>query len=51
MLAHELGVLEVERARVRFLLGDSDPGQVLDQNFCFDFKFSRQLVDSDLIRV
>ena len=51
MLAHQLGMVQVERARVRFLLGDSDLGQVIDQNFRFDLKFPRKLVNSYLIRV
>jgi hypothetical protein len=51
MLAHQFGVIEVERTRMRFLLRDADLGQIVDQNFRFDFKLSRQFVDSYLIRV
>jgi hypothetical protein len=51
MLAHQLGMVHIERARVRFLLGNSDLGQEVDQNFRFDLKFPRELVNSYLIRV
>jgi hypothetical protein len=51
MLARQLGVLHVDRARVRLLLCDADLGQVVDQHLRFDLKFPREFVDSDLIGV
>jgi len=51
MLAHKFGVFEIERARMRFLLGYADLGQILDQELGLDLEFSRQFIDSDLIRV
>ena len=51
MFPNEFGVLDVERARVRLLLGNSNFGQEVDQDFGLDLKLSRQFVDSDLIRV
>jgi hypothetical protein len=51
VLAHELGMLEIKRARVRLLLGDTNLGQIINQNFRFDLKLSRQFVNSDLICV
>jgi hypothetical protein len=51
MLAHNFGVFEIERARMRFLLGYADLGQILDQELSLDLEFSRQFIDSDLIRV
>jgi len=51
MLARELRVLHVDRARVRLFFCDADLGQVVDQHFRFDLQFPRELVDSDLIGV
>jgi hypothetical protein len=51
MLAHEHGVLDVDRARVRFLFFDADLGQVVDQHLGFDLEFPREFVDPDLICV
>jgi hypothetical protein len=51
MFAHEFGVIEIERARVRFLLGYADFRQVVDQDFRLDLKLPGQLVNSDLIWV
>ncbi len=51
MLAHEHGVLDVDRARVRLLFGDADLGQVVDQHLGFDLEFPREFVDPDLISV
>ena len=51
MFAYEFGVIEVKRARVRFLFGDADFGQVVDQDFRLDLELPGQLVNSDLIWV
>lgn len=51
MLSGQLSVLEVERTRVRLLLGDADLREKLDQHLGFDFEFSRQFVDTDLIGI
>jgi hypothetical protein len=50
MLPDQLGMLVINRAGMRLLLGDTDLGKVLDQDFGFDLEFPRQLVDPDLIR-
>jgi hypothetical protein len=49
MLPHELGVVQVERTRVRLLVRDADFRQVVNQDFGLDLEFSGQLVDADLI--
>jgi len=51
MFAYEFGVIEVERARVRFLLGDAGIRKVNDQDFRLDLELPGQLVNSDLIGV
>jgi hypothetical protein len=51
VLAHQLRIFDVERARVGLLLLDADLGQVVDQHLGLDLKLSRQLVDTDLIDV
>jgi hypothetical protein len=51
MFADEFGVVEVERTRVRFLLGYADFGQVVDQDFRLDLELPGQLVNSNLIGV
>lgn len=51
MFAYEFGFIEVERARVGFLLGYADFGQEVDQDFRLDLEFPGQLVNSDLIGV
>jgi len=51
MLAHKFGVRQIERARVRLLLGDADLGKVVDQDLGLDLQFSGQLVNSNLIGV
>lgn len=48
MLPHAVRLLVLQGARVRFLLGDADVRQVLDQDFCLDLQFPRELVDADL---
>jgi hypothetical protein len=49
MLPHQFGVLDVERTRVRLLLGDADLRQVVDQHLGLDLEFPCQLVDANLI--
>jgi len=51
VLAHEFGMLDIERARVRLLLGDANLRQVLDQDFGLDLEFPGQLINSDLVRI
>jgi hypothetical protein len=51
MLAREFRMLDVDRARVRFLFFDADLGQVVDQYLGFDLEFPREFVDPDLISV
>ena len=51
MLAGQLGVFDIDRARVCLFLRDADLGQIVDQHLDLDFKFSRQFVNSDLICV
>lgn len=51
VLPHEHGVINIDRTRVRLLFGDTDFGKVINQYLRFDFQLSRQLVNSDLIRV
>jgi hypothetical protein len=51
MLACEFRMLDVDRARVRFLFCNADLRQVVDQHLRLDLKFPREFVDSDLISV
>jgi hypothetical protein len=51
MFAHEFSFIEVERARVRFLLGYADFGEEVDQDFRLDLELPGQLINSDLIWV
>ena len=51
MLAHQLGVLQVNRARVRLLFRDADFRQELDQDLGLDLQFARQFIDTDLIGI
>jgi hypothetical protein len=44
-------MFEVERARVRLLFRDADFRQEIDQDFRFDLKLARQLVNSNLIGI
>jgi len=50
VLAHQFRVLDVERTRVRLLLGDANFRQVLDQGFRLDLQLPGQLINPDLIR-
>jgi hypothetical protein len=49
MLPHQLGVLEIKRARVRLLFLDADLRQVVDQHFGLDLEFPCQFIDANLI--
>jgi hypothetical protein len=51
MLAHQFGMLDIERARVRLFFCYSDLRQELDQHFRFDLEFPREFVNPYLIRV
>jgi len=48
MLAHEFRVLDIKRARVRFLFRDANLRQVLDQHLGLNFKLASELVNSYL---
>src|ERR1700683_47957 len=50
MLPHQYGVLDINRAGVRLLLGDANLREILDQHLGFDFELPGKLVDSNLIR-
>lgn len=49
MLAHQFGVGEIERARVRLLLGDAYLRQVVDQDLGLDLQLAGQFIDANLI--
>jgi hypothetical protein len=49
MLSHQLGMLDINRARMRLLFGDANFREKLDQHLCFDLEFPGKLVDSNLI--
>jgi hypothetical protein len=51
MLSRKLRMFEIERARVRLLFRDADFRQEIDQDFCFNLEFARQLVNSNLIGI
>lgn len=51
VLTHKFGMIEIERARVRFLLRDANLGEVLDQDFGLDLELPGQLINSDLVRI
>jgi hypothetical protein len=51
MLARQLGVLDIDGARVRLLFNDADRRQKVDQDFCFDLQLARQLVQPDLFGI
>ena len=48
MGAHLLGFVLFERAGMRFLLGDADRFERIENGFAFDFQLSGQIVDSNL---
>jgi hypothetical protein len=51
VLPHKLGVIEIDRTRVRLLFGDADLGKEFDQYLRFDLQLACQLVNSNLVRV
>jgi hypothetical protein len=51
VLAHQLGVIEIKRARVRLLLRDADFRQILDQDLGLDLQLPGQLINPDLVRI
>jgi hypothetical protein len=51
MFAHQFGVLQIDRTRVRLFFRDADFRQELNQDFCLDLQFACQFVDTDLIRI
>jgi hypothetical protein len=51
MLPHEFGMAQVDRARMRLLLGNTNFREVIDQDLGLDFELPGQLVDADLIRI
>jgi hypothetical protein len=51
MLAHEFGVVQVQRARMSLLLGDTDLGKIVDQNLGLDLQLTGQFINSDLVDV
>jgi hypothetical protein len=51
MLSRQFGVLEIERTRVRLLLGDADFRQKVDEHLGLDLKFTGQLIYSNLIGI
>jgi hypothetical protein len=51
MLAGQLGMFDIDRARVRLFFGDADLGQIIDQHLGFDLELSRQFINPDLICV
>ena len=51
MFPRELGLVEIERARVRLLFGDADFRQEIDQHLRLNLEFPCQFVNSNLIRI
>jgi len=51
MFAHSYSGLYLNRAGMRFFLGNSGFGQIVDDGFCLDLEFASQFVDTDLIRI
>lgn len=51
MLTCQFRMLNVQRARVRLLLGDANLRQEIDQHLGLDFQFSSQFIDTNLIGV
>jgi hypothetical protein len=49
MFPNQLGVLHIERTRVRLFLRDADLRQVLDEHLGLDLEFPCQFVDANLI--
>jgi hypothetical protein len=51
MLAHLYRGFHLDRAGVRFLLGDAGFGQIVNDGLCLYFELASQFVDSDLVRI
>jgi hypothetical protein len=51
MLAHSYGGFYIDRAGMRFFLGNAGFGQIVNDGLCLDLKLASQFVDSDLIRI
>jgi hypothetical protein len=51
VLAHQFGVLQVDRARVRLFFRDAGFREIVNQDLCLDLQFSRQLINPDLIGI
>jgi hypothetical protein len=51
MFAHPYCRGYFNRAGVRFFLGNTGLGQVIDDCLCLDLEFTSQLIDADLIRI
>jgi hypothetical protein len=41
MFAHQYGVVDIKRTRMRLLFGDADFRKVIDQDLGLDFEFPR----------
>ena len=51
VLAHFYCGFYLNRAGMRFFLGNAGFGQIVDDGFCLDLEFASQFVDSDLVRI
>jgi hypothetical protein len=51
VLAHPYSGFYLNRAGMRFFLGNSGLGQIVNDGFCLDLELTSQFVDSDLIRI
>jgi hypothetical protein len=51
MLAHLYRGFYLDRAGMRFFLGNAGFGQIVNDGLCLDLKLASQFVDSDLIRI
>ena len=51
MLARQLRMLDVNRARVRLFFRHTNFRQVIDQDFGLDLELPGQLIDADLIGI
>jgi hypothetical protein len=51
MLAHLHSGFYLDRAGMRFFLGNAGFGQIVDDGLCLDLELASQFVDSDLIRI
>jgi hypothetical protein len=51
MFSGQLGMLDIERARMRLFLRDADLWEKIDQHLGLDLKLPRQFVDANLIGI